>query len=319
MGQFGQITHTHTYVVPFHTRKRFTTLRVNSLSFSGRIVPLFDTMLVLQGKGSDTPTETHHTPSPEAQQTAYTTHSSPTLPPITTAPIPTVTPSDTPTLRQYIRRARIAQSFALPPIADEPVSPLRDVSEGEACPTDSGFGADHDRETIGKTSTLPHDSAPRVTSLAAAEGSMQQTLDELTALCTSLQRQHSEMGRNLDEGETAVERVSDDIEEMATVLTSIDAATVLSGGVSEVPTGSGSIPTAGPPAAEVPTGSDVVPTASLIFATATIVTPYIIRKCKEKMVETNTPKKKKFQKQMDIQMARQLKEEMERDAQRMNE
>nr|GEZ61018.1 hypothetical protein [Tanacetum cinerariifolium] len=54
-----------------------------------RIVPLFDTMLVLQGKGSDTPTETHHTPSPEAQQTIYTTHSSPTLPPVTTAPIPT--------------------------------------------------------------------------------------------------------------------------------------------------------------------------------------------------------------------------------------
>nr|GFC48931.1 hypothetical protein [Tanacetum cinerariifolium] len=25
---------------------------------------------------------------------------------------------------------------------DEPASPLRDVSEGEACPTDSGFGAD---------------------------------------------------------------------------------------------------------------------------------------------------------------------------------
>nr|GFD29826.1 hypothetical protein [Tanacetum cinerariifolium] len=39
-------------------------------------------------------------------------------------------------------------------------------------------------------------------------------------------------------------------------------------------TGSGSIPTAGPPTAEVPTGSDVVPTASLVFATATVVTPY---------------------------------------------
>nr|GFC81153.1 hypothetical protein [Tanacetum cinerariifolium] len=107
--------------------------------------------------------------------------------------------------------------------------------------------------------------------------------------CTSLQRQHSELlakfqaqeveinrlkervklledregvaaegsgddapikGRNLDERETSVERASDDTEEMATVLTSMDAATVLASGAAKVPTGSGSIPTAGPPAAE---------------------------------------------------------------------
>nr|GFA43117.1 hypothetical protein [Tanacetum cinerariifolium] len=65
-------------------------------SFSGRIVPLFDTMMVPQGEGSGTPIEPHHTPSPKAQHTLHTTHSSPTLPPVTTAPIPTVTPSDTP-------------------------------------------------------------------------------------------------------------------------------------------------------------------------------------------------------------------------------
>nr|GFA17355.1 hypothetical protein [Tanacetum cinerariifolium] len=300
-----------------------------------------------------TPTEPHHTPSPEAQQTSSTTLSSPTLPSVTTASIPTVTQFDTPTLRQYTRKARIAQSLALPPIANEPASPLRDVSEGEACPTDSSFVADQDRANIAKSSTLPHDSAPRVTSPAADEGSMQLKLDELTGLCTSLQRQHSEMvaefeareleinklkarvklledreevatkrsrddapikGRNLDEGEAAAERVSNDTEEMATILTSMDASTVLASGVAEVPTDSGSIPTAGPPAAKVPTSSDVVPTAGLIFATATVVTPYTRRKGKETMVESETIKKKKIQEQMDIQMARQLEEEMERDA-----
>nr|GFA35342.1 hypothetical protein [Tanacetum cinerariifolium] len=87
--------------------------------------------------------------------------------------------------------------------------------------------------------------------------------------------------RNLDEGKAAAERVSDDTEEMETVLTSMDATTVLASGVAEVPTGSGSIPTAGPPAAEVPTGSEVVPTAGPIFATATVVTPYTKRKGKE--------------------------------------
>nr|GEY76524.1 hypothetical protein [Tanacetum cinerariifolium] len=259
MSQFGKVTHTHTCVVPFHTRKLFTTLRVNSPSFSGRIVPLFDTMLVQLGKGSSTPTKPHHTSSPKAQPTSHTTHSSSTLLPITTTSIPTVTSSDTTPIRQYTRRARIAQSSALPIIADEPESPLRDISQGEACPTDSGFIADQDRVTIAKSSILPHDSAPRVTSHAADEGSLQHTINELMAFYTSLQRQHSKLlakfqaqeGRNLDEGETAAERASDDTEEMATVLTSMDVATVLASGAAEVPTGSGSIPTAGPPVAEV--------------------------------------------------------------------
>nr|GFA61252.1 hypothetical protein [Tanacetum cinerariifolium] len=205
---------------------------------------------------------------------------------------------------------------------------------GEACPTGSSLDAEQDRANIAKTSTLPYDSAPGVTYPAADEGSMQQTIDELTALCTSLQRQLSDLvskfeaqeleinrlkarvkllkdreggvaersgddapikGKNLDKGEAAAKRVSDDTEEMATVLTSIDASSILTSG-----------------------GVQVVPTAAEV-ATATIVTPYTRRKGKEKMVETDTPKKKKFQKQMDIQMARQLEEEMERDTQRMNE
>nr|GEY39428.1 ribonuclease H-like domain-containing protein [Tanacetum cinerariifolium] len=47
--------------------------------------------------------------------------------------------------------------------------------------------------------------------------------------------------------------------------------------------------------------------------------PYARRKGKEKMVESETPKKKKIQEQIDVQMARKLEEEMESDAQRMNE
>nr|GEZ63782.1 hypothetical protein [Tanacetum cinerariifolium] len=276
----------------------------HSPSFSCRIVPLFDSMLTLQGKGLGTPTEPHHTPSPMAQQTLPTTHSSLILPPVTTALIPTVTISDTPLLRQYTRRTRIAQSSVLLPVADEPAYPFGDGSQGEACPTDSGFVADQDRANITKTSTLPSDLAPRVTSFAADEGSMQQKLDELTALCISLQRQHSAMvakfeaqeleinslkarikvledreggfversgdyapikGRRLDVREEVAERVSYDTEEMATVLTSMDAAIVLSSRVAKVPTGSGSIPTTGLPATEVPTCSDVVPTAGPNF------------------------------------------------------
>nr|GEY30657.1 hypothetical protein [Tanacetum cinerariifolium] len=62
-------------------------------------------------------------------------------------------------------------------------------------------------------------------------------------------------GRSMDEGEAGTEKISDDSEEMVTVLTSMDAATILASGVVDVPTGSGSIPTASTPAEEqVPTG-----------------------------------------------------------------
>nr|GEX14578.1 hypothetical protein [Tanacetum cinerariifolium] len=58
-------------------------------------------------------------------------------------------------------------------------------------------------------------------------------------------------------------------------------------GVVDVPTGSGSIPTASTHAeVDIPTGSDVVPTASPVFATATVVTPVTRRKGKEVMRRT---------------------------------
>nr|GFB87470.1 ribonuclease H-like domain, reverse transcriptase, RNA-dependent DNA polymerase [Tanacetum cinerariifolium] len=157
-----------------------------------RIVPLFDTMLVHQGEGSGTSTKPHYTPYPEVDTSHPTTSSIP-LPSLPTTPIPPVTQIDTTPIKEYSRRARIAQSSALLTVADEPASHVRDVSEGEACPIKSGFIADQDKATIAKSSTLPHDSAPRVTSPAANEGSMQQPISELTDLCTSLQRQHSEL------------------------------------------------------------------------------------------------------------------------------
>nr|GEY87688.1 putative ribonuclease H-like domain-containing protein [Tanacetum cinerariifolium] len=246
------------------------TYNFSKMIFDGRVKHVKN-----KGEDSSTPTEPYHTPSPEAQSPSHTTHTSPTLPPVTTTSIPIVTPSDTPI-----------------------------VSQEEACPTDSGFIADQDRVTIDKSSTLPNDSAPRVTSPTAVEGSMQQTILKLKALCTSLQRQLLELTakfqaqevkinklkervkllediegvvakrsgddapikrRSMDEGEAATERISDDSEEMATVLTSIT-----------------------PAKEKVPTGSKVVPTASLVFAAATVVTPYRKRKDKEVMVEGMT-------------------------------
>nr|GEZ16366.1 synaptobrevin, longin-like domain protein [Tanacetum cinerariifolium] len=314
--------------------------------------------LVKNGEGSGTPTEPHHTPSPEADTSHPTTLSIP-LPSIPIAPIPPVTQTDTTLIKQYSRRARIAQSSALSTVADEPASPVREVNEGEACPTESGFIANQDRATISKSSTLPHDSAPMVTSPVADEGSMQHTISELTALCTSLQRQHSELlakfqaqeveilrlkervkvledregvaakqsgdaalikGRSINEREAAAERISNDSKDIARVLTSMDVATVLAGGI-DVPTGSGSIPTAGPPTTVISTGSEVGPTASSIVSptASPIVTSYSRRKGKEFMVKSDTPKKQRLQEQIDAQVTRDLEEQQKREDMRINE
>nr|GEW22415.1 hypothetical protein [Tanacetum cinerariifolium] len=241
--------------------------------------------------------------------------------------------------RQYTRRARIAQSLALPPVADEPASSIGADSQGEACPTDSGLKAEQDRANITKTSTLPSDSTPR-DEMASKITAQDLEIYQLKVRVKLLEDRDGGgnaqcgkdapiKGRSFDKREEAtIEKGSNDTEEMVNVLTSLDATTILSSGasvsissvtevpVAEVPTGSGSIPTAslpvtGVPTGGVPTGSDVVPTASLIFTTATVATSYTRRKGKEKMVESETPKKKSY-KNKDAEIARiHAKEELQ--------
>nr|GEX23470.1 hypothetical protein [Tanacetum cinerariifolium] len=205
-------------------------------------------------------------------------------------------------------RAKIAQSLALPTTADEPTSPLGDDSQGEACLTVSGLEAEQDKANIIKSSTLPHDSTPRVTSLAADEGK----IISLKARIKMLKDKDAEgaepsgddttiKGRSLEIGEEvsvekSTKKDSNDTEELVNVLTSLDAASILtSGGVQVVSVP----PTTEVPTVSVPTGIGMVSTASLIFTTASMVTPYSRRKGKEKMVELDTPKKKR-----DVEIAR---------------
>nr|GEW14949.1 retrovirus-related Pol polyprotein from transposon TNT 1-94 [Tanacetum cinerariifolium] len=281
----------------------------------GRTVPLLDSMLVTQGEGSGTPTEPHHTPSPEAQQSLHNDSPSPLHPTETTKTIPTVTPTAIPILRQYSRRATwIAQSKALPTVTDEPASPLGDDSQGEAFPTVSGLEARHDREIIIQTSALPHDSPPRVTSLAADEGNKDRGGAKPSGEDATIKGRSLEIGEEVGV-EKSTERGSNDIEELLNVFTSLDVANILTSRLQVVSV---------PPAAEVstvgiPTGSGLVPTASLIFITASVVTPYSRRKCKEKMVESDTPKKKKLQEQIYVQVAREMEKQMAREDQKRNE
>nr|GFC13230.1 hypothetical protein [Tanacetum cinerariifolium] len=193
-------------------------------------------MLIHQGEGSGTPTEPHHTPSPEADTSHPTTSSIP-LPSILTAPIPPVTQPDITPIKQYSRRARIAQSSSLLTVVDEPASSAQEV---EILRLNERVQVLEDREDV-----------------AAKQSGNDAPIK----------------GRSINEGEAAAERISNDSEDIARVLTSMDAATVLAGGI-DVPIGSGSIPTASPPATVISTGSEVGPTAS------PIVTSYSRRKGK---------------------------------------
>nr|GEW04834.1 reverse transcriptase domain-containing protein [Tanacetum cinerariifolium] len=135
------------------------------------------------------------------------------------------------------------------------------------------------------------------------------------------------------------EKGSNDTEEMVNVLSSMEAVNILSSGGAAFSTASVSpadvFLTAG-----VPTVSGSFPTVSAIFTTASVATPYTRRlrgitigslwpmripiisakdKGKEKVTETEMPKKKKLQELIDVQVAREMEEEFARENQRSNE
>nr|GEW03337.1 hypothetical protein [Tanacetum cinerariifolium] len=164
MSQFGVIKHTEVYSVSFHTQKVFSTLRVNSLSFSGKTVELFASMLVPYGKGSEHPFEPHHIPSyqdesihheqitqspqhaqitshePIPQSHEQTISHEPTLPSQSHSVI---------TIPKRITRGTmwISQSKVPSPGADETSFLTGDVRYGEAFPTvtrlDAGLQRQH--------------------------------------------------------------------------------------------------------------------------------------------------------------------------------
>ncbi|GJX80213.1 hypothetical protein Tco_0328362 [Tanacetum coccineum] len=59
-------THNRTYIAPSHTKKIFTNMKRQGNDFSGKVTPLFPTMVFQaqkeMGEGSNVPTDPHHTP-----------------------------------------------------------------------------------------------------------------------------------------------------------------------------------------------------------------------------------------------------------------
>nr|GEZ35555.1 hypothetical protein [Tanacetum cinerariifolium] len=207
------------------------------------------------------------------------------------------------------------------------------LSSMEAANILSSGGAAFSTASVSPADVFLTAGVPTIRVLGSTSG-MQQRLHQLMELCTSLQRYREELGAN-----KSTKKGSNDTEEMVNVLSSIEAANILSSGGAAFSTASVSpadvFPTAG-----VPTVSGSFHTVSEIFTTASVATPYTRRsrsmtigslrtmripiisaqyKGKEKVTETEVPKKKKLQEQIDAQVAREMEEEFARENQRLSE
>ncbi|GJR68632.1 ribonuclease H-like domain-containing protein [Tanacetum coccineum] len=300
---------------------------------------------LLNDEGSENPTKPHHTPSAQYESTPQedqTTSPEP-IPQATT--LPSQSHPDISIPRRLTRGAIPIYQYKAPtPGVDETASPTRDDRYEEAFPTATSLDAGQDRENIANTSTMPHEASPGVTSLGGGEGSMQQKLQELMDMCTNLQQQHFLMEQRIQSQDLEITQLknkvktlednekrrstgkgSDNTDEAANVLSTLEAANVLS---------SRSFPTAAPTG--VATASGSFPT-TVIFTTASVTTPYTRRKRssrgiiiepshttsvltisakgkgKEKMVESIGTKKKKIPEQLDAQVAKELEMEFSRE------
>nr|GEU99540.1 hypothetical protein [Tanacetum cinerariifolium] len=255
-------------------------------------------------RGLERDVEEHHSPQHDSPPPSHPTT---TFKPISQAPTEPLTH------RQYTRRAiRIAQSKALSLAVDEPASLSRDDRQGEVFPTVFSLDAGQDKEDINKTSALPYESSPRVTSFDPNEGSMQQRLQGLMELYTSLQRQQSQMAAKINDQDLEIfglkSRVKflEDKDRGSVEPTREDA--LIKGGIKEIREEVGAdkstklgsndteemvnvlssmeaanIFTSGvavasvSPVVGVPTVSGSFPTVSAIFTTVIMVTPYTRR------------------------------------------
>ncbi|GJZ95212.1 hypothetical protein Tco_0667415 [Tanacetum coccineum] len=133
----GMINHNRIYIAPSHTKKVFANMKRQGKDFSGRVTPLFSTMMVQaqqeQGEGSDMPTDPHHTPT--------------IIPPSTSQPQRKQRPR-----KPKRKDTEIPQSSVpVENVADEAVYEERDDSLERATTTATGLDAEQDRGNISKT------------------------------------------------------------------------------------------------------------------------------------------------------------------------
>nr|GEU98978.1 synaptobrevin, longin-like domain protein [Tanacetum cinerariifolium] len=193
---------------------------------------LFASTLVPQGEGSEHLYEPHHIPSDQdesihhEQITQSSQHAQITSPkPIpqsyeqTTSQEPTIPSQSHSVITTHRRITRgsiqISQSKVPSPGADETTFPTGDVRYREAFSTDTSLDVGQDRENIAKTSAIPHESLPRVTSLGGGKGR------------GCFKHEGVDQGEDLLDRDKSVDKGSDSTNEMSHVLGSLGAANIL--------------------------------------------------------------------------------------------
>ncbi|GKC73082.1 hypothetical protein Tco_1118965, partial [Tanacetum coccineum] len=129
--------------------------------------------------------------------------------------------------QRTVTESSIRSHLKLLDTEDETTSLTRDDRYGEAFPTASGLDAGQDRENIAKTSAMPHEASPGVTSFGDGEGKERR-------ICSRGCSKHGGMDQGEDliivNAEKSTEKGSDSTDEMENVLSTLGAANVLSSG-----------------------------------------------------------------------------------------
>nr|GEV77446.1 hypothetical protein [Tanacetum cinerariifolium] len=170
---------------------------------------------------------------------------------------------------------------------NETAFPTGDVRYEEAFPTVTRLDVGQDKENIAKTSSMPNEASPRVTSLGGSEGT----------------------GDTVKDSDKSADKGSDSTYEMANVLGTLGAANILaSGGLS------GSFPLAVIfTTARIATQTTRVTRSSrgVVIESSSSISANILSiskkdKGKGKMTEPEQPSKEKVLEQMSVQLARDL-------------
>ncbi|GKC65664.1 hypothetical protein Tco_1098262 [Tanacetum coccineum] len=168
----GLPTHKRIYVTPSHTKKNFGNMRRVGKGFSGRETPLFPTMVVHNqeemGKGSEMPTDPHHTPT--------------IIQPSTSQPQKTQKPR-----RPKRKDIEVPQpSGPTTNVAYEAVNEEMDDSLVRAATTDSSLEVEQDSGNINKTQSKATPNEPSSPGTSSGGGPRrQETMGDTIAQTTS--------------------------------------------------------------------------------------------------------------------------------------
>nr|GEU59391.1 hypothetical protein [Tanacetum cinerariifolium] len=142
----GMANHSRIYVIPSHTKKVFGNMRMVGKEFSGKVTPLFPTMMVQaqeeMGEGSANPTDPHHTPT--------------IIQPSTSQPLRKEKPRKTKRKNTELPQTSVPTKH----VVDEAVNEEMDDSLEMATTTATSLDVEQDRGNINKTQSKATPSEP---------------------------------------------------------------------------------------------------------------------------------------------------------------